>query len=49
MFNTNLSNKNLIVLPPPNPKYTERDWEYNNKVKARVSEDQQKLANRVIR
>lgn len=49
MFSKNITEKNVIILPPPNPKYTLRDWEFNNKAKARISEDQQKLANRVIR
>lgn len=49
MWTTNLKEKNLVILPAPNAKYTVRDWENNNKSKARVSEDQQKLADRVIR
>jgi hypothetical protein len=31
-----------------NPKYTHRDWSYNNQLKSRISCDQQKLADRVI-
>lgn len=49
MFSKNIAENNAIIFPPPNPKYTLRDWEHNNKAKARISEDQQKLANRVIR
>lgn len=31
-----------------NPKYTHKDWSYNNQLKSRISCDQQKLADRVI-
>lgn len=31
-----------------NPKFTERDWSFNNQLKSRLSCDQQKLADRVI-
>lgn len=31
-----------------NPKYTHRDWTYNNQLKSRISCDQQKFADRVI-
>lgn len=31
-----------------NPKYTHRDWTYNNQLKSRISCDQQRLADRVI-
>lgn len=30
------------------PKYTHKDWSYNNQLKSRISCDQQKLADRVI-
>lgn len=46
---TNLRDKNLFIVPPGQNKYTVRDWEINNKMKVRVSEDQQKLADKVIR
>lgn len=46
MFGTN---KNSFIVPPQQAKYTVRDWEINNKMKVKVSEDQQKLADRVIR
>lgn len=31
-----------------NPKFTEKDWSFNNQLKSRLSCDQQKLADRVI-
>jgi hypothetical protein len=31
-----------------NPKYTHKDWTYNNQLKSRISCDQQKFADRVI-
>lgn len=31
-----------------NPKYSHKDWSYNNQLKSRISCDQQKLADRVI-
>lgn len=49
MLGTNLKDKNLLIIPPPNAKYTLREWEINNKTKARVSEEQQKQADRIIR
>lgn len=30
------------------PKYTHKDWTYNNQLKSRISCDQQKLADRII-
>jgi Tektin family len=31
-----------------NPKFSHKDWSYNNQLKSRISCDQQKLADRVI-
>lgn len=49
MLGGNLKDKNLAIVPGPNAKYTVRDWEVNNKTKAKASVEQQQLADRVIR
>lgn len=40
--------RSLVIYPPGPGKYSIRDWNYNNQVKARASTDQQKLADRII-
>lgn len=49
MLGNNLSEQNLLIVPNAPPRYTNDDWNFNNSQKNRVSEDQQMLANRILR
>lgn len=40
--------RNCYEMMNQQPKYTHKDWSYNNQLKSRISCDQQKLADRVI-
>lgn len=44
-----LANENLEAIPPPPAKYTLDDWYFDVRQKYRRTEDQQQLADRVLR
>lgn len=48
IIGSELARENLLIAPYPPPKYEIGDWHYNNQYKRRISEDQQKLADRVL-
>lgn len=49
MLGNRLVDENLLIVPPAPPRITIDDWNFNNRQKNRVSEDQQQLANRILK
>ncbi|CAH1155046.1 unnamed protein product [Phaedon cochleariae] len=47
-FHTTLSQKVLVAVPPPPPKFTISEWHLNNRYRTRICLDQQKLADSTI-
>lgn len=40
--------KSLGTLARLPPKYSDEDWDYNNKIKFRITCDQERLAERIV-
>lgn len=43
-----LAGKHLGPVAKCPPRYSEEDWDYNNKIKFRITCDQEKLAERIV-
>ncbi|XP_055611083.1 tektin-1 [Uranotaenia lowii] len=48
MYNPNLVEQNLVIIPPARPKFTPGDWNLNNRTKNVFSVNQQTLSDRII-
>lgn len=49
ILSNNLVNENLVIVPPAPPRYTTNDYKFDSRQKNRISEDQQMLADRILK
>lgn len=49
VLHTNLIRENLVIVPTAPPRYTIFDYKFDTRQRDRVSDDQQLLADRVLK